>query len=72
MRNAYTIFIGNLRGKDNLEDFGADNITRELEGNWMEDCGLDSCGSGQVPALDSFQRDNEPFVSTKGKEFLPR
>jgi hypothetical protein len=48
IRNAYNIFVGNLRVRDHLEDVGVDGkvILEWILGNRVEGCRLDLARSG--------------------------
>jgi hypothetical protein len=73
MRNPYNILVGIPEGKRPLRrprHRWEDIIRNDLRGTGWEDCGLDSCGLGSGPVLDSCERSNEPSGSMKEGKFL--
>jgi hypothetical protein len=63
MRNAYKIYLKNLKGKYHLRDLNVDvSIILKLI---LNVCGLDLSDSGYGPMADSCEHGNEPSGSTE-------
>jgi len=62
IRSVYNIFIWKHEGKSHSEDQYVEGkiIFEWILGNKLEDCGLDSTGSGQGPVAGCCEHGNEP------------
>jgi hypothetical protein len=65
----HTIFWSeNLKERNHLEDLEVDDkeIAECILGNRLRSCGVDACGSGQVPVAGCCEHGNEHSDSIKG------
>jgi hypothetical protein len=72
MRNACKILVGNLNGRDYLDDLGVDEriILEIIHKNNVGRSGKDSSGSGWGPVAGCCEHGNGLSYSIKGGEFL--